>query len=247
MLLVRLVILSLVCLSRVAPSRGPHRNHCRNRTGSEWISGFQRTRHGHSFGDRIHPGNNEQGRRWICLPLLPVGSYSITVEVSGFNRFEQRGIVVQADQNATVPISLKIGSATQSVTVEANAQMVETRSGALSKVITQRNIVELPLNGRNAASLIFCRRVPVTPMPERRGSGDTQQTVTYPARNLSPAMERRADMVNYNLDGGSNQDHYTNVNNPFPESGCRRRIQRSDQQLQRGVRPRQRRHRKRRY
>ena len=64
--------------------------------------------------------------------LLPVGSYSVGVEAPGFQRYEQRGIEVKTDESATVPVSLKIGSSTQSVTVQANAEMVQTQSGALT-------------------------------------------------------------------------------------------------------------------
>src|SRR5262249_42289824 len=114
-------------------------------------------------------------------------------------------------------VSLQIGTAGESVTVEASAEMLETRSGALSQVVTQQKIVELPLNGRNAASLIL-----LSPGTEdlnasnANGSGDTIQTATYPGSQSISTNGARADTVNYNLDGGSNQDHYTNVNNPFP-------------------------------
>lgn len=154
----------------------------------------------------------------FLFPLLPAGKYSISAEAAGFERYEQRGIEVKTDQNATISFTLKIGSSTQSVTVEANAQMIETRSGALSQVITQQRIVDLPLNGRNAAALIL-----LTPGTQdlRAGNagnaaGDTVQTVSSPNAMSISTNGARADTVNYNLDGGSNQDHYTNVNNPFP-------------------------------
>ena len=153
------------------------------------------------------------------FPLLPVGTYGISVTATGFERLEQRGIEVRADQNANVPISLRIGSSTQSVTVEANAQMVETRSGALSQVISQQKIIDLPLNGRNAADLIL-----LTPGANDLGvqnapssaAGDTVQSVSFPDSKSISSNGARADMVNYNMDGGSNQDPYTNTNNPFP-------------------------------
>src|SRR5215831_9017457 len=151
------------------------------------------------------------------FPLLPVGPYSIMVEAPGFRRFEQKGIVVQTDKSATVSIKLEIGSTTDTVSVEANAELVETRTGTLSKVVTQQSIIELPLNGRNAASLVLL--APGTSdltAGNARGSGDTQQTATYPGGQSISSNGARADDINYNLDGGSNQDHYTNVNNPFP-------------------------------
>jgi hypothetical protein len=151
------------------------------------------------------------------IPLLPVGNYTVTVEASGFRRSEQTGVVVKADEAVTVPVTLQIGAATETVSVEANASLVETRSGTLTEVVTEQKVVELPLNGRNAASLILL--APGTAdlnAGNARGSGDTQQTATYPGSQSITSNGARADDVNYNLDGGSNQDHYTNVNNPFP-------------------------------
>ena len=151
------------------------------------------------------------------FPLLPVGPYSITVEARGFRRFEQRGITVETDKSSTVTVKLEIGATTDTVSVEANGELVETRSGTLSKIVSQQNIVELPLNGRNAASLVLL--APGTAdltAGNARGSGDTQQTATYPGAQSISSNGSRADDINYNLDGGSNQDHYTNVNNPFP-------------------------------
>jgi hypothetical protein len=78
------------------------------------------------------------------IPLLPVALYSINVEMAGFERFEQRGIEVRTDQNSAVTVTLITGASTQLVTVEANAQMVETRSGALSQLIAERNISSAP-------------------------------------------------------------------------------------------------------
>src|SRR6266849_1031565 len=151
------------------------------------------------------------------FPLLPVGLYSVSIEASGFRRSEQKGIRVEADRSSTVPINLQIGATNETISVEANAQLVETRAGALSKVITQQNIIELPLNGRNAASLVLL--APGTAdlnQGNSRGKGDTLQTATYPGAQSISSNGARADDINYNLDGGSNQDHYTNVNNPFP-------------------------------
>jgi hypothetical protein len=108
------------------------------------------------------------------FPLLPVGLYSVSVEAHSFRRSEQKGIQVQADQSSTVPIKLELGLTTETVSVQANADLVETRTGTLSKVVTQQSIIELPLNGRNAASLVLL--APGTAdltAGNARGSGDT--------------------------------------------------------------------------
>src|SRR5712664_2532453 len=58
------------------------------------------------------------------FPLLPVGLYSLSIEAAGFRRFEQTGIRVEADKSSTVPISLQIGATNETVSVEANAELV---------------------------------------------------------------------------------------------------------------------------
>ena len=151
------------------------------------------------------------------VPLVPVGGYSVSIEKSGFRRYEQRGIQVRADATGLVDVVLQLGATTETVTVEANAEMVETRSGTLSQVVSTMKIVDLPLNGRNAATLVLLS--PGTAdlgAGNSRGSGDTLQGASYPGAQSITSNGSRADGVNYHLDGGSNIDHYTNVNNPFP-------------------------------
>lgn len=151
------------------------------------------------------------------FPLLPVGSYVLTVESNGFRRFEQRGIEVRTDESAAVPVRLELGSSSQTVTVQANSEMVQTQSGALSQVVGQQKIVELPLNGRNAAALVLLTPGTADTTAGNYGScSDAVQSTSYPGAQAVSSNGARTDMVNYNLDGGSNEDPYTNVNNPFP-------------------------------
>src|SRR3954451_7668683 len=153
----------------------------------------------------------------FLFPLMPVGSYTVSVEATGFRRFEQRGVDVRADATASVSVVMQVGSVPDTVTVEANGEMVETRSGTLASVVGQQKIVELPLNGRNAASLVTLAPGTIDLNTNTaRGSGDTQQGATYPGAQSISSNGARADGVNYQLDGGSNIDHYTNVNNPLP-------------------------------
>src|SRR5215471_12020473 len=91
----------------------------------------------------------------FVFPLLPAGSYKIAVEATGFSVYQQTGLVIAADQSITVPVRVKIGATSETVEVTAGAEMVETRSGALSNVVNERKIVDLPLNGRNAAALML--------------------------------------------------------------------------------------------
>ena len=153
----------------------------------------------------------------FLFPLLPPGTYNLSAEANGFRGYEQRGLIVPVNITINATITLQLGSVSESVSVEANAEQVETRSGTLRQTIEQRKIIELPLNGRNAAALIF-----LTPgtadlnASNARGAGDTALTFRYPGALSVTSSGSRADGVNYQLDGGSNRDPYLNVNNPTP-------------------------------
>ena len=153
----------------------------------------------------------------FLIPLLPSGTYTLTAGASGFQSYEQQGLIVAVNTTVNTTIVLQLGAVTDSVRVEANAEQIETRSGTLGQTIEQRKIIELPLNGRNAATLIL-----LTPgtadlnASNARGAGDTSLTFRYPGALSVTSSGSRADGVNYQLDGGSNRDPYLNVNNPTP-------------------------------
>lgn len=88
------------------------------------------------------------------LPSLPVsGTYRLTVSKTGFQNQELNGIVLQVDQRARFDITMKIGSVTETVQVEESAPIVNTESGSIGQVISNKKIVDLPLNGRNFVQL----------------------------------------------------------------------------------------------
>jgi hypothetical protein len=87
------------------------------------------------------------------FPSLRPAEYRLSASSTGFNTYNQTGILLQADAAITINISLKLGSITESVSVEANTVQVDTTTATLSQVVDQQRIVDLPLNGRNAAAL----------------------------------------------------------------------------------------------
>jgi hypothetical protein len=83
--------------------------------------------------------------------------------------------------------------------------------------VDERRITDLPLQGRNAATLVLLAPGTVDlQTANARGKGDASQSSSYPGIQAISVNGARGDGVNYQLDGGSNLDHYTNVNNPFP-------------------------------
>jgi len=88
------------------------------------------------------------------LSLLPIsGVYTLNVGKEGFQTQELTGIVLQVDQRARFDVTLKVGSVSERVTVEALAPIVNTETGAIGQVVENKKIVDLPLNGRNFVQL----------------------------------------------------------------------------------------------
>lgn len=149
----------------------------------------------------------------FVFPSLPPAEYSVSVTANGFAGFVQKGVALQADQAITVNVMLNVGTSTQTVNVEAAAPQVDTTTGTLSQVIGQRQVSDLPLNGRNAAALTtLVAGVAIAP----NAQADQGATKTFPGAVTITANGTRVGQTNYLLDGGNNVDEYTNVNAPFP-------------------------------
>ena len=88
-------------------------------------------------------------------PLLQPGLYRVEASAAGFKKFLQDGITLQIQQQARVDITLTVGEVTESVSVSADAALLETTSSTIGKVVDNQRIVNLPLNTRNVYSLIF--------------------------------------------------------------------------------------------
>jgi hypothetical protein len=149
----------------------------------------------------------------FVFPSVAPADYKIDVTAAGFQKYEQSGIVLQADQSLTLNAALQVGSEAQTVSVEANAAQVNTTTGTLSQVIGEQQVNDLPLNGRNAAALTtLVAGVVIAP----NAQADQGATKTFPGAVTITANGTRVGQTNYLLDGGNNVDEYTNVNAPFP-------------------------------
>ncbi len=87
------------------------------------------------------------------LPFLPPGPYTITAEITGFRKHVQAGVTVSANQRLTIDIALQLGSQSDSVTVSADVQMLQTASASVGQVIGESQIAVMPMNGRTPLSL----------------------------------------------------------------------------------------------
>jgi len=81
--------------------------------------------------------------------LLPVGTYTVTAEATGFRLAKHVDITLNIAQTIRVDFRMELGKVTQAVEVKASAVALDTDNSAISQTITQRQVSDLPLNGRN--------------------------------------------------------------------------------------------------
>ena len=85
---------------------------------------------------------------------LPVGRYEVAAEKSGFKRQVRTGINLVVGQEAVVNLSLEVGEVQQAVTVTAEAPIVNTTTASTAGLVGEREVKDLPLNGRSFDNLI---------------------------------------------------------------------------------------------
>ena len=99
-----------------------------------------------STGVKQQTKTNAQGN-WIVQFLIP-GHYSFSVTAQGFKTAERKGLQLQAADNKSIDTKLEIGGITETVTVMAAADLIETTSATSGTVITQEQITEMPSMSR---------------------------------------------------------------------------------------------------
>ena len=152
------------------------------------------------------------------LPYLPVGPYQLEVKAQGFRDYVQKGIILQEGETPRVDVTLQIGTVTETMEVNANTSMVETQQTSVSEVIDQRRIVDLPLDGRQATQLVLLSGAATN---TTLASNDLVSTKNYanggPSSSVTISVAGgQVNGTNYLLDGGDNNDSFSNVNLPFP-------------------------------
>lgn len=143
---------------------------------------------------------------------LPIGPYLLEVTKEGFTKYAQTGIVLQVDSNPTLDVGLKVGSVTEQVLVQADANMVETHTTSVGTVVDNQRVVEMPLNGRNATQLVFLAGMATV---GGANGGFLNSVRNYPTVMISVAGGV-ANQQTYSLDGANHNDAYNGLNLPLP-------------------------------
>jgi hypothetical protein len=130
---------------------------------------------------------------------LPVGHYQLRVEAKSFQKYVQEGITLNVNETATVPVRLVVGSENQQVQVMADAQLIQETVTSLGKVVQEREILDLPLDGRNFSQLGTLQPgvVPLTPGLKEAGSS-LREGQGYAVNGQRPESN------NFLIDGANN-------------------------------------------
>ncbi len=139
------------------------------------------------------------GQGFYTLPRVPVGTYDLQVEHSGFQRAIESAIVLDLNQTARRDFQLVIGGVGQSVQVTSSAPMLQTQSTQLGQVIDSRTSADLPLATRNYVQLTLLAAGSINPNPATFKSGLTTSSSGRPNVNGN-----REQGNNFLLDGQSN-------------------------------------------
>jgi hypothetical protein len=122
---------------------------------------------------------------------LPLGKYDITVIQSGFGTVHVSGVVVDAGKIATVAVKLEVASQATAVEVTASAVAIETASSAETSLIDTKQILDIPLNGRD-----FTQLLKFNPGADANGSLNGS----------------RFNGIDWKIDGADNNDLWHNIN-----------------------------------
>jgi hypothetical protein len=126
---------------------------------------------------------------------IPAGRYTVTVEASGFKKYEKSGNLLDANLPLGVDVTLEVGAITESVNVTAEASVIQTESATLGVTVDQYQVQNLMLNGRNPVLLA----------------------------SLKPGVRSSASLANFNFnltDGGFSMNGSRPNDNVFFQDGA---------------------------
>jgi hypothetical protein len=152
------------------------------------------------------------------LQNLPVGPYRFEAALQGFRTYVQTGIVLQVGANPTLAVALELGQIEETVSVQGSAALVETRNPGIGQVITNEQVLELPLNGRQLTELVFQAGLATGGKQgsDAPGGGHLNSGVrSYPNTTIVVAGGLSNGMT-FSLDGGTHNDPMNSLSLPLP-------------------------------
>src|SRR6266576_78606 len=146
----------------------------------------------------VRTATTDRGGSYLLLEL-PGGHYQLEVAATGFQKYLQEGIALDVNETAAVPVHLTVGSEKERVQVQADAELIQPSVTTLGQVVHEREILDLPLDGRNFFQLGWLQPgvVPLTPGLQEAG-GSLREGQAYAVNGQRPESN------NFLIDGANN-------------------------------------------
>lgn len=141
-------------------------------------------------------------------PYLPLGAYKVTVKANGFKTIERSGLTLDVDQKARLEFNLEVGQVNETVNVTGEPPLVKADSSEVGEVVQQKEVQELPLNGRNYVQLVFL----TAGVTIGQQGGNIEGTGAFVQRGTGSfnANGQRGQNNNFMVDGIDNNESWIN-------------------------------------
>ena len=152
----------------------------------------------HTETGLVRSSTTDRAGNYLLLEL-PLGHYTLQVAAKGFETYLQQGISLNVNETAVVPIRLAVGSEKEQVQVEADAELIQSTVTSTGEVVMERELLDLPLDGRDFSQLGLLQPgvVPLTPGLKEAGNGLRD--------NQGYAVDgQRPESNNFLIDGANN-------------------------------------------
>jgi outer membrane receptor protein involved in Fe transport len=158
-----------------------------------------------------HTSVSNTAGNYVFLGITP-GEYTLTAEVTGFEVSKMPAFTLAVNQTATIDLTMQVGTVQQSLTVEASGQLVQSATAELGAVVSEKQVFDLPLNGRNFTQLLSLTPG-VAPVSVSQNAGGFGNVFTGGAF-VFPAINGQTNRSNFFLmdgidDQGSFQSTYS--------------------------------------
>ena len=147
-----LILTAVACLSQAQEFRSTLTGRVTDQSGAV-VPGVQVVAVKSDTNTRFKTISTSEGI--YSIPFLPPGPYEVTAEAKGFKRYVQSGIQIGTNARVGQDITLSVGSASESVTITADAAPLESVRASAGQVITTRELENLPLDGHTALDVEF--------------------------------------------------------------------------------------------
>jgi hypothetical protein len=175
------------------------------------VAGVKVTATNEATGVRRETQSNESGD--YGFPQVPVGTYTLSFDLTGFKTNERKGILVDLNQVITLNMVMQIGETKETVEVTSDAPLVDTTSTQLGSVMDARQVSNLPLNSRDTYQLLQLQ-------PGVQGVGGSDLFYGSNTAGAVSVNGGRGRSNNFSVNGGDGNDLFVNgpAIQPSPDS-----------------------------